>query len=317
MNVHELPMIVFTILAQMSVGAFVVLGVIQLGARLFAGATADELDRVTDPALYAIGVTLTLGLVASIFHMNDVTNVLNVFRHVGSSWLSREIVFGMGFAGLGFAFAAVQWFKWGSPRLRQALALVTAIVGLGLVYSMSMIYYSLTAVPAWSTWVTPVQFFTTTFLLGALAIGAALMSTVMWRRRRAQAADRPVVGDPRSRRLILASLSGIAMAAIVLLGIEFVVTPLYLTALSEGSEAAATSAAVYSGAWFVARLLFVFLGAGLLGLFLTRFAGVARDETNPDPRPLAIVATSAFAFVLAGEFIGRTLFYESMFRIGV
>ena len=129
--------------------------------------------------------------------------------------------------------------------------------------------------------------------------------------------DRPVVGDPRSRRLILASLNGIAMAAVVLLGIEFVVTPLYLTALSEGSEAAANSAAVYSGAWFVARLLFVFLGAGLLGLFLTRFAGVARDETNPDPRPLAIVATSAFAFVLAGEFIGRTRFYESMFRIGV
>lgn len=32
---------------------------------------------------------------------------------------------------------------------------------------------------------------------------------------------------------------------------------------------------------------------------------------------LAIIATTAFVLVLAGELIGRSLFYESMVRIGM
>ena len=61
MNVHELPMIVFTILAQMSVGAFVVLGAIQVTARVRGRVSGEQLDRLTDPALYAVGVTLVFG----------------------------------------------------------------------------------------------------------------------------------------------------------------------------------------------------------------------------------------------------------------
>ncbi|RYV49292.1 dimethyl sulfoxide reductase anchor subunit family protein, partial [Pengzhenrongella frigida] len=181
MNTHELPMIIFTVLGQMSVGAFVVLGIVQVAAARRYGAGA--IDKVTDPALYAIGPALVLGLGASMLHMNDITNTLNVVRHLGTSPLSAEIVFGVAFAGLGFVFAAAQWFKWGTPRLRQVLAGLTALVGLGLVASMSMIYYTLVTVPAWHSWATPVQFFTTTFLLGTLAVGAALTGAVMWRRR--------------------------------------------------------------------------------------------------------------------------------------
>jgi len=162
MNVHELPMIIFTILAQMSVGAFVVLGTIQVVARVRGRVSGEQLDRLTDPALYAIGVTLVLGLIASIAHMGNLGNVVNVVRNVGSSWLSREIVLGMAFAGFGFVFAAMQWFKWGSAGLRQVVAAITAAVGLALVFAMSMIYTTLEAVPAWNSWITPVQFFTTT-----------------------------------------------------------------------------------------------------------------------------------------------------------
>ncbi len=56
---------------------------------------------------------MVLGLIASMFHMNDVMHVFNVFRHVGSSWLSREIVFGIGFAALGFLFCVLQVLKSG------------------------------------------------------------------------------------------------------------------------------------------------------------------------------------------------------------
>ena len=41
MNVHELPLIAFTILAQMCVGAFVVLGLIQVLGPRFVSDDAD------------------------------------------------------------------------------------------------------------------------------------------------------------------------------------------------------------------------------------------------------------------------------------
>ena len=83
MNVHELPMILFTVLSQMSVGAFVILGLVQvLGRRKYSNTT---IDRLADPALLAIGPALVLGLLASMLHMNDVTNTFNVIRNVGSS----------------------------------------------------------------------------------------------------------------------------------------------------------------------------------------------------------------------------------------
>ena len=315
MNVHELPMIAFTILAQMSVGAFVVLGIVQIVASRRFGAQA--IDKVTDPALYAIGPVMVLGLVASTFHMNDPMNTLNVLRHFDSSWLTREIVFGAAFAGLGFLFAVMQWKKWGTIRQRQAMALLTAVVGLALVTSMSMIYYALVTVPAWNTIATPAQFFTTTFLLGALAVGAALMGTVMWRIRVAPRGDdvtevEGTVVDPDSRRLLTSTLKGIGIAAVVLLGVEFLVIALHLSDLAGGGAEATRSAAVFSGAWFVARLILVFLGAGLLSVFVYRYA-----SSTAAARPLAVLATSAFALVLVGEVIGRSQFYDSMFRIGM
>lgn len=311
MNVHELPNMIFTIAAQMSVGAFVTLGIIQIIASRRSG--KDAIDKITDPALYAIGPVLVFGLIASMFHMNDVTNTLNVIRHIDSSWLSREIVFGVGFAGLGFLFAAAQWFKWGTTRLRQALALVTAAVGLALVWSMSMIYYTLVAVPAWNTWATPAQFFTTTFLLGGLAVGTAFMGTIMWRKQRAAKQGNDYTVDETTRTMLTNALKGIGLSSIVLLGIEFLIIPLHISNLASiGSAAATTSVEVFSGAWFIARLALVFTGAGLLTVFLIR-----RARPTTKTRTLAILTTTAFTLVLAGEFIGRSQFYDSMTRIGM
>lgn len=309
----ELSMVVFTIFAQMSVGAFIVLGVVQLAAQVRGGRSTEEVDRITDPALYAVGVTLALGLIASVFHLGTPMNAINVLRSLDASWLSREIAFGLGFAGLGFVFAATQYFKWGSAALRRVLAALTALVGIGLLVSMSMVYTSLEVVPAWQTWVTPVQFTITTLLLGSVAVGAAFMGTVMWRRRQTAAEGAEPEVDARDLETITTSLKGIAVASIVLLGAAFIVVPLHLNELSQGGAAAVASAEVFSGGLFVLRLALVFLGAGLLGLFVYRFA--ARTQSNP--QPLAVVATAAFGFVLVGEFIGRALFYESMTRIGM
>lgn len=308
MNVHELPMILFTVLSQLSVGAFLVLGLVQvLGRRKHSAAT---IDRLADPALLAIGPTLVLGLLASMFHMNDVTNTLNVIRHVASSWLSREIVFGITFAALGFLFAVLQWRKLGSAAVRQGLAVVTAIVGVALVWSQGMIYYSLVTVPAWNSWVTIVQFFLTTVMLGALAVGAAFMGWIMTGRAE------NLVGVDRESLVSLTedSLKAVSVIAILAGSLALIVTPIHVSALAALGPVGVQSAAVFTGAWFVTRLVLLALGTALLALFMYYFASNAQ---RLGPRPLAIVATLAFVVVLGSELIGRSLFYDSMVRIGM
>lgn len=218
---HELPLVIFTICAQMSVGSFVTLGLIQLfGARV----PAETMEKVTRPALYAIGPLLVLGLAASTFHLGSPLRAYNALLHADSSWLSREIITGIAFLVLGAGFAVAEWFKLFSYRLRQVLAGVTALVGLFLVFCIGQVY-SLRTVPAWATPHTTVRFYVTTFLLGGLAVGAALVITAFYRARRG-AVDEP------SMKLLSDSVRGIALGSIVALGIKFVGLPMYVAQLA-------------------------------------------------------------------------------------
>ena len=64
MNVHELPMILFTVIGQMSVGAFWTLGAIHLYG-YSKKMSPETIDRITNTALYAAGPLLVLGFFAA------------------------------------------------------------------------------------------------------------------------------------------------------------------------------------------------------------------------------------------------------------
>jgi anaerobic dimethyl sulfoxide reductase subunit C (anchor subunit) len=342
MNTHELPMILFTVIAQLSVGTFIAVGVMDL--LLSHRNDARTVRRVTEPVLYAIGPALVLGLLISMLHMNDVTNVFNVIRHWDSSWLSREILFGIGFAGLGFLFAAMSWFRVGSDALRRVVGLLTALVGLGLVGSMSMIYYSLVTVPAWNTPIVPFHFFMTTIILGALAAGCALMVTVMVRKRNEErlqpvvvpaepgggvaVATRPTTRSAVSARIaeinapttteewkaITQVMQWIAVVTAVGGILVLISYPLHISALAAGDATAQASATVFSGTFFVGRMLLLALATVVLALFGYRLAGQTLRER---PQLLVLLITTAFVLATIAEIMGRALHYDSMLRIGI
>ena len=182
MHTHDIPMILFTIVTQMCVGAFVVLGFVHVGAAIKRRENS-VVERASRPVLYAIGPAMVFGLFVSMFHMGYPAHTLNVLRHPQTSWLSREIMFGSGFALLGFAFALVSWFRRASFTVQRILAALTTIVGIGLVVCESMIYYSLVTVPAWHSWWVPFSFAATSIILGTLAVACAVMITAMVRHR--------------------------------------------------------------------------------------------------------------------------------------
>lgn len=355
MNMHELPMIIFTVVAQMCVGAFIILG----GLQLWLGQKTDAktADRLTIPILYVIGPLLILGLITSMFHMNDITNTINVIRHWQSSWLTREILFGVGFAAAGFLFAFMQWFRIGSQNLRTTIAIIAAAIGIGLVWSMSQIYASLETVPAWNTWVVPVQFFATALLLGAALIGVSLLITAVVRnntekKAAANKGDTPagksgrggtaledanaVIGDTGSLMTKLRitetkneinapmrdeewtlTRTMIQILAVItaLAGVVIMISYIFHLQDLATGNATAQASAEVFSGSFFTWRLILLAIGSVLSGFILYQA--AGTAVRDNPTPLAWISAITFIILLAGEMMGRSLHYDSMLRIGM
>ncbi len=306
MNARDWALITFTILVQMSVGSIWVLRVAHYFASRKFG--AEEADRLSDRALFALVPVIVLAFVASLLHLGNPFNAYRAVTHLGSSWLSREIFFGVIFAVLAFVFAFLQWRKIGSFVLRNVIAWLAALDGLVLVFSMSNVYM-LQAQPAWNSWATPVSFYATTFLLGSMAMGAAFVANYAYLQRK-----QPGCAEAQCT-LMRDSLRWIAVAAMLLVGVELVVLPLYLATLAGGSATGLASVKLMAGSfgWVLAlRVILAFIGAGVFAIFLYQNAMSAGHE-----KMLGTLAYAAFVMVLAAEVLGRVLFYATHVRIGI
>lgn len=305
MNVREWALITFTILAQMSAGAFIVLRIVHYIASRKAG--MDEADRLSDRALIAIIVTLGLGMLASLFHLGNPLNAPRAVTNLATSWLSREIMSGVVFTVLGFLFTLLQWFKIGPSMLRTVIAWLASLMGIVLVYSMSMVYM-LPTQPVWNSFTTPITFFTSTILLGTLALGVAFIANHAYIQKK-----NPKSSDIQSQ-LTRNSLRWIALTAIVLLGVEIVMIPIYIGHLVLDGGAALAGAKLLLGPFgmlFILKVILGFTGAGVFGLFLFQNTQQAGKETT-----LRYLVIGAFVLVLASEVIGRVIFYSTQVGVG-
>ncbi|MBZ0296392.1 MAG: dimethyl sulfoxide reductase anchor subunit [Anaerolineae bacterium] len=181
MNPNEWALVVFTVVMQMAVGSFVILG----GVHFFASRRhgVEQADKLSDRALIAIGPAVVFALIVTLFHLGNPINAPRAISNLGTSWLSREIALSLAFSIVGAVFAFMQWRKIGTPAIRNAIALINAAIGLVLVYAMSMVY-RIPTVPSWDSIATPISFFITTFLLGSLAMGAAFVANYWYLRRK-------------------------------------------------------------------------------------------------------------------------------------
>lgn len=147
----ETPLVVFTLFAQMAVGAF------------WAGLwMTDSIPLIPN---LIIGACLGLGGFFSFAHLGAKRNAWRAPFHLKKSWLSREILF-VGLFGAG----------WLAGFILPEMKWVTSLLGVGLIYSMAKVY-RLHVMIAWDTWRTTVGFFVTAALLGQLAMSSLLGGT--------------------------------------------------------------------------------------------------------------------------------------------
>ncbi len=321
---EELPMILFTVIAQMAIGAFWALGFVQLLGRL-RKLPGEAIDRVTDTSLFAVGPLLVLGFFAAFFHLNDPFHAPFTLLHVGSSWLSRELLSGVLFGGFGFVFAACQWNKWLTRTLRDVLAVLTALSGLALLAAMSGVYCTVKTIPAWHTPAIPVFFFASALLTGPLAVALSLL--LVWKKA-LSATD--TVSAPESwkdwRQHLavgqisddLKSLVHSAMQILTIVsaasGIIIMITyPAYLLGLHQQGGAAAHVADVISGGFLTCRL--ILLGIAVVGAGVFAFTQILLHSHPTTTLTVLLCGSLLLAFI--SELLGRAVHYEGLWHVGL
>ena len=284
----ELPLALFTVLAQLAAGLALAAGAIYLGgARWIGPLTAQGLAL---PALLAAGAALGLGMLLSLGHLGRPWRAYRALYGLRSSWLSREILLaGLFAAGLA-AFTGLLALQPGSPALPAAYAW-SGLSGLGLVYAMLRVYRQRT-LPAWDTWRTAAAFFLTAALLGLLGAGALL----------APAAARLAAMPGESLRGSLeAWVRGGALAAVLLLAVDWVLQG-WFERQSGGAERARRRRAP-TGFPGATPGLGQVCSLGALICLLPLLLSQASTW-------LPILFIPAFQLALVGQFLGRMQFYR-------
>lgn len=210
------------------------------------------------------------------------------------------------------------------------------------------IYASLKAVPAWNSWATPLQFFATACVLGALLVAVAFV--VSREATRAKAGQVSAVegyepgegffskwinGAPRGAKrawyqrvtadaegkddaakadqLLAEALRFCVVVSAIGAAVIIVAIPVYVSGLAAAGGAAAASAKVYSSGAAIIR--FALLAVGIL--LLTVMAYSRAHTIHESNTWLMWAVVGAFVLIFAGELIGRELFYDAMIRVGI
>lgn len=161
-NFSELPLVFFTTLSQMAVGAFILMYVLEKKSHI-SEAAADCVSKL-------VVVLMVLALGASSTHLGDPLGGVRALLGITHSWLSREIFFMGGFLGLAFLYA-LPFLK----KLRGITGALGTIFGVLGIVATAMVY-TLPARPAWDG---PYPLFC--FVLTALAAGPMLVSYIAYK----------------------------------------------------------------------------------------------------------------------------------------
>ncbi len=278
---HEWPLMIFTVFGQCVAGGFIVLAVALLNGNL----NREQQQRLV-MSMFGLWVLMGIGFIASTLHLGSPMRAFNSLNRVGASSLSNEIASGALFfavGGLGWLLAALKKLPTG---LRNLWLIVTMVLGVVFVWMMVRVYNTIDTVPTWYSVWTPMSFFLTLFI-GGPQLGFLLL--------------RVASVDGWAMRLLPAvSLLALAVSTIVALlqGAE-------LATIHSSIQQASTLVPDYGSlmAWRVALL-----AVALVCWIVPQLKGY---------QPALPLLSLAFLLVLAGELIGRGVFYGLHMTVGM
>lgn len=290
MFAEEWPLMMFTLVSQLAIGSFILLVFVR---SILAQKDAQSAQRLTSLGFLAVGPLMALALIFSLFHLGTPMGAYRSLLNLGTSWLSREILT----AGLFFVLWFVTYKAYQKENAGSGLGWITSLVGLLTIFSMASIY-SNSIRPAWSNAHTYVAFFAATFVLGGAGAAAFIGHSVK--------------GQTLSSES-MAALKKVGYIAGIAVIIPLIYLPVFFGSLNSGDTAAQASKLLLTGSYLIPLILRWVLS--LSGVFVLINA-IIKQSNGAKTLPANSILL-AVALILAGEFIGRYVFYASAVSIMV
>lgn len=281
MFAEEWPLMLFTFLSQLAIGTFIML---TLAQTLLSGKDEALAVKIVRPGLTAAGPLMAVALLLSLFHLGKPFSAPLSILNLGTSWLSREIFT----AGAFFVLWLVCFYLMRKGKRSAAVSWAAAIFGLLAVISMAGIY-STSIRPAWTSANTYIVFLSTTFVLGVLGATASIVLAL---------------GNTSVSAEVAAVFKKLGLIAAAAVLIPLLYLPVYISGLGAGGEAGLASISLISGYGFQIILRWLLTVAGLGLLFHVLYKQI--KASGPVPMP---AVCGALGLIIAGEFLGRYLFY--------
>ncbi|MDO4590824.1 MAG: dimethyl sulfoxide reductase anchor subunit [Slackia sp.] len=166
---NELPLAIFTTLAPLGAGAFVVLAVAACSLKL----DGDALKAVDRFSLIPAALVL-VGFIASFFHLAAPLHAVGVFAGIGHSPLSNEIAVGAVFFVAMALYVILGLAGKLTPKVRRPFAAVVAV--LALVFAVfTGLAYMMPTIPSWNSPLVPIEMLAMA-LLGGTPVGMLALS---------------------------------------------------------------------------------------------------------------------------------------------
>lgn len=278
---HEWPLMIFTVFGQCVAGGFIVLAL-----TLMTGKLPREQEQRVVGSMFGLWVLMGIGFIASTMHLGSPLRAFNSLNRVGASSLSNEIASGAIFfaiGGIGWLLAVCKKLPAG---LRSLWLVVTMALGVIFVWMMVRVYNTSDTVPTWYTVWTPLSFFLTLF------IGGPLLGYLLLR---------------------VAGVDGWAMRLLPVVSLLALLVSIMVVVM-QGSELATIRSSIQQAsalvpdygllmAWRV-----VLLALALACWYVPQIRG---------RKPALSLLGLAFVLVLAGEMIGRGVFYGLHMTVGM
>ncbi|MDQ7818547.1 MAG: DmsC/YnfH family molybdoenzyme membrane anchor subunit [Melioribacteraceae bacterium] len=304
MHFAECPLILFTIMVQMAVGAFLFLGVIH---HLSLVKLNDEIFTViSKPILNVTGFILVLAVIVAGFHLGNPINAFNALNNLGTSWLSREILSLILFLLSGGFFLLIYIRQKLNRKLVFSLALITVALGYIAIASMAMVYM-LETVPVWNNLFTPLAFVFTSLILGSGAILHALNIIINKKKY-------SLLLNEFSIQKLTDPFKIISLFILGLLFFQVIIMFSQLIYLGSGDETLRSSFGILIEKNILLIILRLLL---LLSAFLWLISLLVKYNRTRDLLLKRKYYALYFGILLLEELIGRYLFYAMYFRIGV
>lgn len=284
----ELPLALFSTLAPMGAGAFLILAI------LFSTTSMEEDAARRIDKLTAIPVGLVIvGFIAAFFHLASPLHAFGVFSGIGSSPLSNELVAGCLFTLVMLVYwIAAMVGKLGAGA-RKGLLWVCAVLGIVFAWFTGAAYM-IDTIPSWNTIAGPVQ------MVGFALIGGAAISVLMLTlAKHAQALKTP----PLKTALLAVMAAGLVL---VIGGVA-----------AQAAAVSGMSNALVSGSDLVGSVMLVIVcgiiclvGTGVCDAFAVRASGAGEGA-------LAGASWGAAVLALVGILLVRLAFYGMQLSVGL